>query len=97
MWKDVWKVAENKIRRALPIGVPFGPGWVEQREAPSRSFSLMNKSSPLCSTDPQGKAEDMPNEVVVFATADAQKIGNSCATGSGAGATDYKGIMIASD
>ncbi|KAH7301608.1 hypothetical protein KP509_23G034300 [Ceratopteris richardii] len=31
---DVWKIAAEKIRRAMPLGVPFGPGWVGQQEAP---------------------------------------------------------------
>jgi hypothetical protein len=29
-----WKIAAQTIRRALPLGVSFGPGWVSYYEAP---------------------------------------------------------------
>ena len=33
-----WKIAAQKIRRALPPGVSFGPGWVGDYEAPPRAL-----------------------------------------------------------
>lgn len=33
-----WKIAAQKIRRALPPGVSFGPGWVGDHEAPPRAL-----------------------------------------------------------
>lgn len=97
---DVWKVAREKIRRALPMGVPFGPGWVGQREAPARAFSLTNKSSEKfsvsCSMDSQGKAENMPNDSV-FATDVVQRIGNGCVEGGVSRANESKGVTTLSD
>lgn len=34
----VWKIAAEKIRRVLPPGTPFGPGWVGEQEAPGGTF-----------------------------------------------------------
>ena len=35
-------MAEDKIRRALPPGVPFGPGWVGERASSGMTPSKMN-------------------------------------------------------
>ena len=35
MGPHVWKFAAEKIRRALPLGLAFGPGWIGERGAPS--------------------------------------------------------------
>eukprot|EP00250_Pteridium_aquilinum_P021333 c25090_g2_i3 orf=1080-2435(+) len=87
---DVWKVAGEKIRRALPMGVPFGPGWVGQREASGRSFSLMNKSMANCSTDSTGKAENVLNKVGV-------RVGSSCVSDGAVGSIDSRGVVITVD
>jgi bromodomain-containing protein 7/9 len=51
-----WKIAAQKIRRALPPGVSFGPGWVSDYEAPPRALlSHEGKSGALlasCTTLP---------------------------------------------
>ncbi|MCO5592952.1 hypothetical protein L7F22_046956 [Adiantum nelumboides] len=86
---EVWKVAGEKIRRVLPMGVPFGPGWVGQKEAPGRPMvSMMNKTSPHGSSD---RPEQFPNEVGLTSV---QKVGNGYKPGGAIQALDCKGAMV---
>ncbi|CAA0834920.1 DNA-binding bromodomain-containing protein [Striga hermonthica] len=43
-----WKMASRKIDAVLPAGVQYGPGWVGENDAPSRtsSYSMDNNKSP---------------------------------------------------
>eukprot|EP00250_Pteridium_aquilinum_P021839 c25243_g1_i2 orf=1979-4411(-) len=42
---SVWRIAAEKIRRALPPGLPFGPGWVGEREAPGAPGGIVLATS----------------------------------------------------
>ncbi|XP_057829916.2 uncharacterized protein LOC131040965 isoform X1 [Cryptomeria japonica] len=53
-----WKIAAQKIQRALPSGVPFGPGWVGEHESPSLYLSSQGRSAVL-----SGTSAAMPNVV----------------------------------
>lgn len=52
---SVWKVAAEKIRRALPPGFPFGPGWVGERETPGGIVM-----APSTKQQPQGQPSVQP-------------------------------------
>ncbi|GAB2300453.1 hypothetical protein Dimus_034495 [Dionaea muscipula] len=45
----VWKIASRKIRSALPPGVEFGPGWVDEAVPPNQKLH----SSSQCNPPPQ--------------------------------------------
>ncbi|AQL09453.1 uncharacterized protein LOC100273530 isoform 2 [Zea mays] len=51
-----WDVTANRIRRALPPGTSFGPGWVVDGEPPQNS-----QRGPVASTDPSSESTDPPN------------------------------------
>lgn len=92
---EVWKVAGEKIRRALPVGVPFGPGWVGQQEAPGRPImSMVNKTVVHAGTDPHSRAEQPFSEVGV---AGVQRVGNGCTPGAAIGVVDCTGAMVTAD
>ncbi|XP_043711234.1 uncharacterized protein LOC122660117 [Telopea speciosissima] len=42
-----WKVASQKIERALPPGLQFGPGWVGENEAPQPRPQVQAPSPPV--------------------------------------------------
>ncbi|KAI5079950.1 hypothetical protein GOP47_0005429 [Adiantum capillus-veneris] len=85
---EVWKVAGEKIRRALPTGVPFGPGWVGQREAPGRPIvSMMNRTLPHGATN---RTEHFSSEVGL---AGVQGLGNGYKPGGAIGAPDCTGAI----
>ena len=52
-----WDVAANRIRRALPPGTNFGPGWVVDGEPPQNS-----ECTPVvASTNPSSEDATQPN------------------------------------
>ncbi|ONL93326.1 DNA-binding bromodomain-containing protein [Zea mays] len=51
-----WDVAANRIRRALPPGTSFGPGWVVDGEPPQNS-----QWAPAASTNPSSEPTAPPN------------------------------------
>ncbi|OEL29267.1 hypothetical protein BAE44_0009710, partial [Dichanthelium oligosanthes] len=52
-----WDIAANRIRRALPTGTNFGPGWVVDGEPPQNSQWL----PVVASTNPSSESTAPPN------------------------------------
>ncbi|XP_042495317.1 uncharacterized protein LOC122074524 [Macadamia integrifolia] len=42
-----WKIASQKIERALPAGLKFGPGWVVENDAPQPQVQVQAPSQPV--------------------------------------------------
>ncbi|KAH7292470.1 hypothetical protein KP509_29G070400 [Ceratopteris richardii] len=66
----VWKVAAEKIKKALPPGCPFGPGWVGEKEAIGVTSALLNKQR--LGVQPIKQFEKLSSESKVAGTSDTQ-------------------------
>ncbi|KAH7330864.1 hypothetical protein KP509_20G005700 [Ceratopteris richardii] len=93
--QDVWKIAAEKIAKALPSGVPFGPGWVGQREAAGRSLaSIPSKSFGHGGSGPLSRVEHASNKVGISS---AQGVESFCAAECSTKAIDSKGAAGSTD
>ncbi|KAH7404578.1 hypothetical protein KP509_15G032800 [Ceratopteris richardii] len=50
---SVWKIAAEKIRKVLPQGCPFGPGWIGERESNNVVTAPSNSKQPSVHSDKQ--------------------------------------------
>eukprot|EP00253_Pinus_taeda_P022839 PITA_22839 len=59
-----WKIAAQKIRRALPPGVSFGLGWVGDYEAPPRAL-LSHERISVASVSSSATSQIVPGETKI--------------------------------
>lgn len=65
----VWKIAAEKIKRALPPGCPFGPGWVGEKETGGVMLASSSKQ-PLLGQSTKPHAAKLPTENGAVATSE---------------------------